>query len=230
MRSPKQLRPLLGLAVVLAAGLAVELAAGPFFLPEIPQDQSPTGNLIQSPSELPAVDGEKPTYSEVVARPLFSPSRRPHTAAPASQVEASTSKSETFDLIGVIISADRRMALLRGQASSEVLRAIEGQNIDGWEVRTIKPSQVVLGRGDDSEVLEINDAAKNAPINDAGLPVNPTGPVQNSPAADPGQNPPAADPAQNSPAANPGQNPPTADNAAQKTPTAETPAGDEEPK
>src|SRR5690242_11447287 len=57
------------------------------------------------------------------------------------------------DLIGVIISKDTRLVLLRTNSTSEVMRAVQGQNVGGWEARDIKPTQVVLQRGDESEVI-----------------------------------------------------------------------------
>jgi hypothetical protein len=74
------------------------------------------------------------------------------------KVVADAPKPETFDLIGVMISPAGRMALLRTIATNEVVRAFEGQSVGGREVSAIEPTQIVLRRGDDSEVIKMNDA------------------------------------------------------------------------
>ena len=124
--------PLLRLSALLAGILAFEIMYGPF-MPEAPSASStrvekPVVSLNDTPLEKPAIS----TFAEIVERPLFTQSRRPAQGG--------------------------RMALLRTLATSEIVRAVEGQNVGGWEVRAIKPTQVVLQQGDDSEVIKINDA------------------------------------------------------------------------
>jgi len=147
---------LLGLSAALAGVLTWEMLAGlPFLTPEAP----PPSIEVKKPAVIPTKAlPEKPaisTYAEVINRPLFTPSRRP--TPPKADTNVAAPKAETFDLIGVIISPGSRMALLRTLATSEVMRAVEGQNVGGWEVRSIKPTQVVLQRGAASEVLKITD-------------------------------------------------------------------------
>jgi general secretion pathway protein N len=216
IRPPKRIGPLLTLSAALAGVVALELAAGPFFVPDAPQDRRSADNLADSPTDLPAENQPQSAFSEIVARPLFSPSRRPPSAQPESKVVANDTKSETFDLIGVIISADSRMALLRTQDTSEVVRAIEGQSVGGWEVRTINPTQVVLERGSDSEVLKISNIAENPATSNPGAPsVNPGTPGVNT--GEPGDNPGAP-----ATTGETGQ----ASVSTQKTPAAETPTGE----
>lgn len=211
IRPPKRLAPLLTLSAALAAVVALELAAGPFFVPDAPQGRAPADTLGDSPTDLPAENQPQSAFSEIVARPLFSPSRRPPAAQPESKVVADDTKSETFDLIGVIISADSRMALLRTQDTSEVVRAIEGQSVAGWQVRAINPTEVVLERGGDSETLKISNVVENpaagsnpgVPGVNAGAPgVNGGGPGVNPGA--PGENPEAPGDNSGMTGANPG--------------------------
>jgi hypothetical protein len=178
--SPKQrIGPLLILSAVLAGVLALEVMAGPFFVPEAPAVSPGAKNSVDFPRESPAEKPAISAFAEVVERPLFTPSRRPPPPKTDSTIAASPEKPETFDLIGVIISADRRMALLRTVASSEVMQAVEGQSIGGWEVHAIKPTQVVLRRGNDSEVIKINDAAK-PPAGSSPAVNNPSAPKNSS--------------------------------------------------
>ena len=160
-RSPNhRIGPLLRLSALLAGILAWEIVADPIFKPEATPRSAELKNSIVIPSEASPDKPAMSTFSELVERPLFTPSRRPPPPKTNSNIAAPAPKPENFDLIGVIISADERMALLRTLATGEVMRAVEGQSIGGWEVRAIKPTQVVLLRGKDSEVIKINDAAK----------------------------------------------------------------------
>ena len=165
--------PLLRLSALLAGILAFEIMYGPL-MPEDPQASSgrtekPVESLSDTPLQNPAIS----TFAEIVERPLFTQSRRPAPKKDTKVAEAAV-KPETFELIGVIISPAGRMALLRTLATSEIVRAVEGQNVGGWEVRTIKPTQVVLQQGDDSEVLKINDAIAPAAANNPAAPNAPT--------------------------------------------------------
>jgi len=160
MTAPKQrIGSLLGLSAMLGAVLAFELMVGPFFVPEPPSVSLGSKTAVVSPSAPPPAQPDISAFSEIVARPLFAQTRRPVPPKAEVKVAENAPKPETFDLIGVVISKDGRMALLRTLSTSEVTRAVEGQNVGGWKVSDIKPTQVVLRHGDDSEVIKINDAA-----------------------------------------------------------------------
>jgi hypothetical protein len=162
MASPKHRVGLfLRLSAILAAILAWEFVAGPLFLPEATPKSIPAKDSFEISSKAPPGKPPMSTFSEFVDRPLFTPSRRPPPPKTATPAET-TAKSENFDLIGVIISSDERMALLQTLGTGEVLRAVEGQTVGGWEVQEIKPTQVVLKRGNATEVIKINDAADSS--------------------------------------------------------------------
>ncbi len=141
--------------------------------PETPPSGQPRRALATT-GALPVEASDLSAFDEIVARPLFSPTRRPPPARQQT-VTATVVQPETFALIGVIISTEGRMALLRTIATDEVQRAVEGQSVGGWEVGAINPTQVVLQRGKDKEVIKINDAATVAGETSANAPVNPTG-------------------------------------------------------
>ena len=125
------------------AGIVALRMAGPFFVPEAPHEADAP---IVSPGERPDIA----TFNEVTARPFVSPSRRLTEPHPEANV-GGVIKIETFDLVGVIISPAKRVALLRPKVSNEVLRVVEGQTVGGWEVRTIEPTQITLGGGNGSK-------------------------------------------------------------------------------
>ncbi len=104
-------------------------------------------------------------FSEIVARPLFSPSRRPPTETEDSATDdAAPPKQSHFILAGVIISAEGRMVLLRRMNSTDVVRALLGQEIDGWQIELIEPDSVTLRQGNTVEVVTLQDKTEKLPV------------------------------------------------------------------
>ena len=103
-------------------------------------------------------------FSEIVDRPLFSPSRRP-----PKEIEDSVSDIDVtprampsnFILAGVVISAEERMVLLRRMKSTDVIRASMGQEIDGWYIELIEPDRVTLRRGNTVEIVTLQEKAED---------------------------------------------------------------------
>jgi type II secretory pathway component PulC len=147
---------------MLAGILGWEIVTGPIFMPEATLKSAEVKSSVMIPNdarlEKPAIS----TFSEFVARPLFTPTRRPPPTKTEPNIATTAPKPENLQLIGVIISEDERMALLQTPATGDVTRAVEGQTVGGWEVHAIKPAQVVLKRGNASEVVIINDAAPSS--------------------------------------------------------------------
>lgn len=83
------------------------------------------------------------SYAAVLARPLFSSTRRPPV------VEAGVADQPAdFTLIGIIISPKERRALLSHGTPAKLEHVIEGQSIDGWTVTAIEPRRILLARRD----------------------------------------------------------------------------------
>ncbi|HXP31513.1 MAG TPA: hypothetical protein VN832_10515 [Stellaceae bacterium] len=95
------------------------------------------------------------TYAEVVSRPLFSSSRRPAAGVPASD------RPTAFTLVGIIISAADRHALVAHGVPPQIDRVSEGQNLDGWTVKSIEDNRIVLAQGDNE--IEVKAAEKPGP-------------------------------------------------------------------
>ena len=178
VQKPQAIR-LLGLSAVLAAIVAVELTAGPFFVPE-PSGTLPSLETTEVAETISPVNNNPAIseFDEVVERPLFARSRRPPT--PTSEPVAKASQPETYDLVGIILAPKGRVALLRKKRSDDVVRGLEGQEVGGWKIREIKTSEVVLERGDFSELLKINDTRrKPAPTTRASRSTKKTDPKKN---------------------------------------------------
>lgn len=83
-------------------------------------------------------------FADVTQRPLFSPSRRPRRLEPDVSVTATTN----FALVGTVISAAGRRALVKHGDPPRLDPVDEGQIIDGWKVGKVEPEKMIMTRDD----------------------------------------------------------------------------------
>lgn len=87
-------------------------------------------------------------------RPLFSPRRRPDARA-AAQTDAPVIEEDPgslpFDLTGIVMGADRAIAILRNRETQETVQLRQGETVEAWSVEAIAQRHVVL-RNDDRQV------------------------------------------------------------------------------
>jgi hypothetical protein len=100
--------------------------------------------------DLPALADMK----EIVARPIFSASRRPVEAQVEAPKAAPAAKLEV-ELIGIVIWQGQRIALIRPARSQEVAAIDEGGTVDGWSAVDIGPEYVQFRNGDAERKLEL---------------------------------------------------------------------------
>jgi hypothetical protein len=93
-------------------------------------------------------------FSEIAARPVFIPSRRPipppaaltlaAAPAPAPPPPPAPPPQINLTLVGIMIGDEGRYALVRSAGSQTVTTLAEGQEIGGWQVYLILPDRIVL--------------------------------------------------------------------------------------
>jgi hypothetical protein len=99
-------------------------------------------------------------WAEQVERPLFAPGRRPPApAAPAAVAEAAPEPPPPLAANGVVLRLAGAVALLR-LADERIVRAVEGDDVDGWTVAIIGAEGVRLSRG--ARVLDLPVRARAA--------------------------------------------------------------------
>lgn len=98
-------------------------------------------------------------FGEVLARPVFSETRRP----PAPEAAASGATAP-FALVGVVLSAKDRHALLEHGLPPHIDRVAEGQEVDGWTLEAVQLDRVVLRRGDNRVEVKAKDRAPTAAL------------------------------------------------------------------
>jgi hypothetical protein len=90
-------------------------------------------------------------FAAVTERPLFAPSRRP-----ARSLDDGTAGAwSSFVLSGVILSSGMRTAIIGHGEPPKLKHLQEGQEIDGWDVVSIRPDRVLLRRGDIEHALTL---------------------------------------------------------------------------
>jgi hypothetical protein len=100
-------------------------------------------------ADMPAPSRE--IFAEIATRTLFNPDRRlaaarPIAPPPAPPVPppAPTPAFAAPTLMGVLISEDKRIAVLRVAGTTEALRLAEGEGIQGWIIKHVRPDKVTL--------------------------------------------------------------------------------------
>lgn len=156
--NPFQRQPLIAslaiLAALLVAAIGVETGFGTRLGASIPAGVSKPAvpfqaRLLSAPAPLEP----EQTFVEMVARPLFTPTRRP--APPAEAPSQATFKRGQYVLQGVIIAAGTKIAMLRDKTTGKVHRVEEGHELEGMKVAQVKPESVTLAVGKDQEVVPL---------------------------------------------------------------------------
>jgi hypothetical protein len=101
----------------------------------------------------PLADFDKSRLKAWSQRPLFAPSRarppQPAVAAAAPVIaEAPPPPPPSYELLGVVRTGERAVALLRKRGEGTSFRVEVGDMIGGWRVAKLEPASVVLQRMD----------------------------------------------------------------------------------
>jgi hypothetical protein len=126
--------------------IAPEVTAAPPPSPELESAHEPA--VFEPPA--------REQLDEIAARPLFSPSRRPFvTAATEAALPTASAPLPPLELIGVLLTDQRRAALLRPLDGGAPGWVREDEAVAGWRLEKIERSRVHLAAGDRLEVVEL---------------------------------------------------------------------------
>jgi len=137
--------------LVAATAAAIVLITPPeqFGAPE-PPFKATTVRQVEKPAA-----GAAPRHVEypaITTYPLFYPTRTPWAPpppAPPPPVVAAPSTLVPYSLVGVVVSGSARRALVRTQAK-KVVTLSEGQDLEGWTLKSITPERLYFTSGDAS--------------------------------------------------------------------------------
>ncbi len=148
------------LASTLLLGVCLALAAFVYLqMQTVAPGPAPSGGGGETPplAALPA----QPSYamapvedfSTILERPLFSPTRRPPAEGAVAAVASEPELQVT--LVGVIISSEEQIAIVRLNDASRFARLSVGDSFQGWILDSIEPSRITFRRGDLEEHIEL---------------------------------------------------------------------------
>ena len=103
-------------------------------------------------------------FDEVIRRPVFAASRRPFVQSEPTVVQqpARALPPPDIRLIGISINADKKQALLRTAQQPRGRWIGEGENVDGWVLRSVRADAVVIASGQQSHELRLYPALGQA--------------------------------------------------------------------
>jgi hypothetical protein len=109
-------------------------------------DDAPAIEAAQRPAAVPAApqthgESQSELVAKTLARPLFSPTRRPPEAAPTDS--GKTAELSDTRLTGIVTEPDRRVAIF-DVTGAKPLRLTEGESVSGWRIDSITPQEVSL--------------------------------------------------------------------------------------
>jgi Type II secretion system protein C len=120
-----------------------------------PADLTATVQALPDAGQLPDISPD--ALAEIAARPVFSESRRPaEQKAKAPVARQSHAPTVDFRLIGVVATANRRLALVMPQGSSKVVQLGEGDTYRDWTVSEIGAAHVVLHSGKRQQEISLS--------------------------------------------------------------------------
>lgn len=167
MRRPHSNRP----AIVLLGGAIGVLLALNWFLFRSPVDISPIDPAKAGATALVAPNlklatplDSKPAaqFAEAVNRPLFNPGRRPVKREPAAADSGEAQPSE-LQLVGVVKSGGSgARALIRAAGAQSGKWIAQGEQFNGWTLRTIGERSVVVEAGGRSHELALGAPRRQA--------------------------------------------------------------------
>jgi hypothetical protein len=170
-------------ALLLFAGVATALVA----LDVMPRERSvgqSDGRIVDANLESAGTQAEQDiiadprspvpadSMDETLARPLFSPNRRPSADSPpevatvAPNLRPNSRAAARLRLVGVVMADDVKFALLHDAQTGKTTRLEAGEEFDGWELDSLDAGTVILKRGAESNrlVLERKSDARAAAL------------------------------------------------------------------
>jgi hypothetical protein len=140
------------------AAVCAVIAIWPWLSPPVPA----TRPLVVVPASAPAptIATLPPlaSFSAIVERPLFSPSRRP---TPGANAAAGPLVASRYQLLGIVATGPKKRAFFADGARH--VDIAEGERLDGWIVKQIGADSVLLSSPEGEAVLRLKPAAAESP-------------------------------------------------------------------
>lgn len=93
-------------------------------------------------------------FSEITERPLFMDDRQP-PPAPQKTARAVVTSPLRLQLVGVAITPESRIALVRDLSTNKMLHLAAGMKHQDWELTSITKTVATFKRGEQSQEIEL---------------------------------------------------------------------------
>ncbi len=148
---------MLGVCAALAWTVYRQIQVGPEIRAGAPAPVEAAGGQAPPLPGLPAepsfVMAPAESFSIILERPLFSPTRRPPAEGTVT-IESGEPELEVT-VVGIIISSEEQIAIIKPKGESRFVRLSEGDSFQGWILETIEPDRITFQRGDIEEHIEL---------------------------------------------------------------------------
>ena len=189
-RSKYFLLAMAGLSLLLAGTLSWEWERGMQLQRQLLKMRKMPVTAVPPQKILPefSLPDQETGFPELLARPIFSTSRRAFIAA--APADTATMKKGQFVLVGVLISPRQHSALLRDVATGKTETVAQAGLVRGMTVGQVLPGRVVLRQGEENEelLLKVQTSPKLPPR----IPVAPVPAVVSPALPAPAPRPPAS--------------------------------------
>lgn len=110
----------------------------------------------------------KADFAIIDERILFHSSRRPYVPAvvpppPPVPVPTPPPAIRAYSVVGVVVSGDRRLAWLKAPGGGASVRVVEGDLVQGWQVKHIERDRIIFVSGAAEHSLELPKRNSQAP-------------------------------------------------------------------
>jgi hypothetical protein len=133
-----------------------------------------TNEMIEEETVLsfPGIENTLPEideFDEMINRPLFFENRQPFVfeeiadEKPEPKNTNTRKPREEYSLNAVIITPNKKIAIIESSKAKELQRIALGENIDDWTLESVEPREIKLINGKETKtlVLEIKNSAPN---------------------------------------------------------------------
>ncbi len=145
-------------ATVFAASLAL---VGTWSAGDASQAMQVQAGLIAMPTLAARTTPDPSALAATLARPLFDPGRKPAPTPDVPDAAAATA-SPAAGLIAVAIGPDRSAAILK-LSTGRTAVLLQGEQIDGWTLKTVAPHHVLLRSASSQAQLSLQGGRDSEP-------------------------------------------------------------------
>jgi hypothetical protein len=112
---------------------------------------APVKPVLDGPSA-PAWSADLGSFMASLDRPLFSPTRKP-PPKPDAAIAVAVDTLDDVRILGVYSGAGGGGAIVR--ADGKVRRVRPGDSVGGWSVKEVRPSELLMARGEEERSLNV---------------------------------------------------------------------------